>query len=128
MAELNTPYAHSPLNHREQNDGCSHAHHPLHILSNDSQICALSRFLLYYPSYIEYSSVLTLISPPATILSVFFISSLDRPLLTLFSSPFSKCLHWWFISLVCSSTPSFSNLFFEVYPAYSFLSRRFSIS
>jgi len=32
-----------PLNHREQNDGCSHAHHPLHILSNDLRICALSR-------------------------------------------------------------------------------------
>jgi len=39
-------------------------------------------FPLYYPLYIEYSSVLTLISPSATVLSVFFISSLDSFLLT----------------------------------------------
>jgi len=61
-----------------------------------------------YPSYIEYSSVLTFISPSETVLSVFFVSSLDRFLLTknlVFPSPFSKCLHWWFISIVCLSTP-----------------------
>ena len=34
------------------------------------------------PSYIEYSSVSTLISPSETVLSVFFVSALDRFLLT----------------------------------------------
>ena len=47
-----------PLSHQEQNDGCSYAHRPLHILPNDSRTCALSRFPLYYALVYEYSLML----------------------------------------------------------------------
>jgi len=50
--------AHSPKPSGKQNDGCSHTHHPLHILSNDSRTCALSRFPLYYALVYEYSLML----------------------------------------------------------------------
>jgi len=70
-----------PLNHREQNDGCSHAYHPLHLCIFFRMIHESVLFHVFFPSithsYIGYSSVLTFISPSETVLSIFFVSSLD---------------------------------------------------
>ena len=75
----------------------------LHILPNDSRICALSRFPLYYALVYR---IFIGVNPYLILRDCF--KRLFR-IVSCFPSPFSKCLHWWFISLVCTSTPSLSS-------------------
>ena len=68
-----------PLNHRERMMDV-HMHITFCIFFR--MIESVLFHVFTYPSYIEYSSVLTFISPSETVLSVFFVSALDRFLLT----------------------------------------------